>query len=107
MTELCYRRPMMDRIFSQDVLVNSAILRIGADRNAATTPAKGAAWFEARPKCIVQSREQQCCGGIASLQPSPPSDLPRYSHNVAFFRQCRRASDQSTSSHVLQRYHPV
>lgn len=78
MTELCYSRPMTDRIFSRDALVDSVILRIGVDRNAATTVANGAAWLEARLKCISIAASNSAVRGLRALNPA----LLRISHGT-------------------------
>ena len=99
MSDFCYGRPMLDRIFRQAELMDQVMERVGVDPAAAARVDRGMAWYEARTRCIACCNERQCRAWLACS--NPPTALPQSCPNAEFFRRCRtrrRNRDHSLSS---------
>ena len=60
MSDFCYGRPMLNRIFRQAELMDRVMERVGVDLPVAARLDRGMAWYEARTKCIACCNERQC-----------------------------------------------
>jgi hypothetical protein len=86
MSDFCYSRPMLNRIFRHADLMDHMMECSGVDPAVAVGVDSGMAWYEARSKCISCCKEQQCGSwlqGSDGLQ-APPEFCP----NAEFFRCC-------------------
>lgn len=86
MSDFCYDRPMLKRIFRHAELMDRMMERVGVDPGVAVRVDSGMAWYEARSRCIACCKEQQCQGwlqGSERLQASPG-----FCPNSEFFRCC-------------------
>jgi Family of unknown function (DUF6455) len=86
MSDLCYDRPMLNRIFRQAELMDRVMERVGVDPSAAARLDRGMAWYEARTRCIACCDERQCRTWLECS--NPPTALPPSCSNGAFFRRC-------------------
>ena len=86
MSDFCYARPMLDRIFRQAELMDCVMQRLGIDPATAARLDRGTAWYEARTRCIACCDERQCRAWLASAD--PPTALPSSCANGEFFRRC-------------------
>ena len=97
MSDFCYGRPMLERIFRQTELMDRVMERVGIDPSTAARLDRGMAWYEARTKCIACCDERQC---RAWLERSDPSPAPLQScPNREFFRRCHTAHASKGHSH--------
>jgi hypothetical protein len=87
-SDFCYSRPMLDRIFRQAELMDRVMDRLGVDPFTAARLDRGMAWYEARSKCIACCCERQCRTWLES--PDPPPAPPQSCPNGEFFRRCVR-----------------
>ena len=86
MSDFCYRRPMLDRVFRQARLMDRVMERAGVDAGMAARSDKGMAFYDARTKCIACCRERACRMRLEGAEGHllPPDFCP----NAAFFRSC-------------------
>jgi hypothetical protein len=88
-SDFCYSRPMIDRVFRQAELMDRMMERVGVNAAAAARVDKGMAWYEARTKCIACCSERQCHDWLARPEAQASSEAPEFCHNAEFFRYCR------------------
>ena len=89
MSDFCYSRPMLDRVFRQAELMDRMMERVGVNAAAAARVDKGMAWYEARTKCIACCSERQCRDWLARSAAQAFSEVPEFCHNAELFRCCR------------------
>ena len=79
MSDFCYSRPMLDRVFRQAELMDRMMERVGVNAAAAARVDKGMAWYEARTKCMACCSERQCRDWLArsEVQAPGPAQLRR------------------------------
>ena len=53
MSDFCYSRPTLNRIFSHAALMDRMMERAGVDSAGAARIDSGMAWYEARTECIA------------------------------------------------------
>lgn len=89
MSDFCYDRPMLNRIFRQADLMDRVMAHAHLDAAAAVRLDRGMAWYEARSKCIACDHERQCRLWLErnDLAPESPPQCP----NADFFRRCAGA----------------
>ena len=86
MTDFCYTRPMLNRVFAQVALMDGMMERVGADPVAAAREEAGMAWYEARTKCIGCCSGALCRAWLARAR--WPAQPPAFCHNADFLRRC-------------------
>ena len=96
MSDFCYGRPMLERIFRQAELMDAVMERLGVDPSTAARLDRGMAWYEARTKCIGCCEERQCRAWLErpGPLPGPPPSCP----NGDFFRRCLMARPDKSRS---------
>lgn len=96
MSDFCYGRPMLDRIFRQAELMDRVMERLGVDPFAAARLDRGMAWYEARTKCIACCHERECRSWLerSDPYPAPPQPCP----NAEFFHRCGLADPSNSHS---------
>jgi hypothetical protein len=86
MGDYCYSQPMLDRVLRRAELLDRVMEHVGVDAGVAARVDKGAAFYEARIKCMLCCQERACRtwldGGEGHL--SPPDFCP----NAEFFQSC-------------------
>lgn len=89
MSDFCYGRPMLERIFRQAELMDRVMERIGVDPSTAARLDRGMAWYQARSRCIACCTDCQCRAWLEhpGPLPGPPPSCP----NDDFFRRCLAA----------------
>jgi hypothetical protein len=92
MSDFCYSRPMLKRVFRQAELMDRMMERVGVDLAKAARLDRGAAWYEARTRCIACCCERQCLNWLEHSQAQAPAEPPEFCHNTEFFRSCRRVA---------------
>jgi hypothetical protein len=92
MSDLCYSRPMLNRIFRQAELMDRMMERVGVDPATAARLDKGMALYEARTRCIACCSERKCLDWLGRPPAEGCSDPPEFCHNAEFFRSCRQAT---------------
>jgi len=99
MSDFCYGRPMLERIFRQADLMDRVMERIGVDPSTAARLDRGMAWYQARSRCIACCTECQCraCVERPDPLPGPPPSCP----NGDFFRRCLAAPRHGNPSLTL------
>ena len=97
MSDFCYDRPMLDRIFRKAELMDRVMERVGVDLPAAARLERGMAWYEARTRCIACCDERQCQAWLACSKPA--TTLPPSCPNGDFFHRCR--SSRPDNGHSL------
>lgn len=90
MTDFCYTRPMLNRVFRQVQLMDWMMERVGADPVTAAREDAGMAWYEARTKCIGCCSGAQCREWLARAR--SPAKPPAFCHNTDFLRRCSEAA---------------
>jgi hypothetical protein len=95
MSDFCYSRPMLDRVFQQAELMDRMMARVGVDPALAARVDSGMAWYEARTGCIACCHEPACRQWLekAAAVPAPPE----FCANTEFFRSCLE-SDPGTAA---------
>ncbi len=88
MSDFCYSRPMLDRIFRQAELMDRMMERVGVDPAAAARVDRGMAWYEARTRCIACCSDRQCRDWLACSETSAVLEPPEFCRNGEFFRRC-------------------
>jgi hypothetical protein len=96
-SDFCYGRPMLNRIFRQAELMDRVMERVGADIPTASRLDRGMAWYEARSRCIACCHERECRVWLASTNPS--TALPQGCPNGEFFRRC--SAKRQSNGHSL------
>lgn len=86
MSDFCYGRPMLSRIFRQAELMDRVMERLGIDPSVAARLDKGMAWYEARTKCIACCSDRRCRSWLDRSDVS--HGAPQFCANVEFFRRC-------------------
>jgi hypothetical protein len=82
---------MLRRVVRQIALMDRLMERVGVDPGAAARDSGGAAWYEARSKCIACCSGKQCRDWLANLpDDGPPVEPPAFCHNADFLRRCRK-----------------
>ncbi len=96
MSDFCYSRPMLDRVFQQAELMDRMMERVGVDPGVAARADQGMAWYEARTRCIACSHEPACRRWLerAEALPAPPE----FCANTAFFRSCLESGPDTTAA---------
>jgi Family of unknown function (DUF6455) len=89
MSDHCYGRPMLDRVFRRAELMDRMMERVGIDAAAAARLEKGMAFYKARTKCIGCSRERQCSDWLARSEFDAPGEPPEFCSDAEFFRRLR------------------
>jgi len=86
MSDFCVSWPMLNHVLSQAKLMDEMMSRLGVDPAVAVRVDQGAAFYEARTRCIDCSSVESCRCWLASLEapPQPPNFCP----NEAFFEDC-------------------
>lgn len=86
MSDFCYSRPMLDRVFRQAELMDRVMERLGVDPAMAARVERGMAVYEARTKCISCSHERECRHWLeGSVVRAGPAD---FCPNADFMRYC-------------------
>jgi hypothetical protein len=80
---------MLRRVVRQTALMDRMMERVGVDPGAAARDGGGAAWYEARSKCIACCSGRQCRDWLASLPEGQPAEPPEFCHNAEFLTRCR------------------
>ena len=88
MSDFCYSRPMLNRVFCQAERMDRMMDRVGVDPAAAARVDRGMALYEARTRCIACCNERQCRDWLARSEPVASSEPPEFCHNAEFFRRC-------------------
>jgi hypothetical protein len=88
--DFCFERPMLRRVVRQIALMDRLMERVGVDPGAAARDGGGAAWYEARSKCIACCSGKQCRDWLASQPSASPSEPPEFCHNAEFLKRCRK-----------------
>jgi hypothetical protein len=88
--DFCFDRPMLKRVFSQVALMDRMMERVGADPGTAARAGGGAAWYEARSRCIACCSGKQCRQWLATAPTVPPPEPPEFCHNADFLKRCRK-----------------
>jgi hypothetical protein len=91
-SDLCYSRPMLNRILRQAELMDRMIECVGVDPATAARLDKGMALYEARSRCIACCSEQKCREWLERTPTGAASEPPEMCHNAEFFRSCKQAS---------------
>ena len=86
MGDLCYSRPMLDRVLSQAELMDRMIESVGVDPMALARLDRGMAWYEGRTRCIDCRHERQCRDWVE--QQAALATPPDFCANAALFRAC-------------------
>jgi hypothetical protein len=98
MSDFCYSRPMLERIFRHAELMDRMMDRLGIDVAAAARLDGGMAWYEARTMCIGCCRERQCADWVTRSEVGTASE-PQFCCDAEFFRRLRakglKPSDRS------------
>jgi hypothetical protein len=92
-SDFCFSRPMLERVFRQVALMDRMMERLGVERIKAARDEGGTAWYEARTKCIGCCSERQCGDWLARDATASTSEPPIFCHNADFFTRCRRRAD--------------
>ena len=89
MSDFCYSRPMLDRVFRQAELMDRVMERLGVDPAMAARVDRGTAVYEARTRCIACSHERECRHWLegSGVHASPADFCP----NADFLRYCADA----------------
>jgi Family of unknown function (DUF6455) len=93
-SDFCYSRPMLNRIFRHAELMDRMMERVGVDPGVAVRLDRGMVWYEARSTCVSCCKEQQChrwLQGSKGLQ-APPEFCP----NAEFFHCYTAAKDRAS-----------
>jgi hypothetical protein len=88
-SDFCYGRPMLERVFRRARLMDAVMRRAGIDPVAAARLDRGMAFYEARTRCIDCRHEAACHAWLANTAPSQP---PTFCANAGFFRFCQAVS---------------
>jgi uncharacterized protein DUF6455 len=86
MGDLCYSRPMLDRVLSQAELMDRMIDHVGVDPMALARLDRGMAWYEGRTRCIDCHHERQCRDWLG--QHAAAATPPDFCVNAELFRAC-------------------
>ncbi len=86
MTDLCFARPMLDHVVRQAATMDKMMKVVGVNPLIAVRIEAGAAFFEARSRCIDCRARAQCRGWLAATRPD--AGTPPFCPNTAFFATC-------------------
>ncbi len=86
MSDFCFSWPMLNHVLSQAELMDQMMARLGVDPAVAARLDRGAAFYEARIRCVDCSSVETCRCWLASSEASPMP--PKFCPNVAFFEEC-------------------
>jgi hypothetical protein len=95
-SDFCYGRPMLERIFRQAELMDRVMERIGVAPSTAARLDQGMAWYQARSRCIACCTDCECRAWLERPDPlpGPPPSCP----NGDFFRRCLAAPQSKVHS---------
>ena len=88
MSDFCFSWPMLNHVLSQAKLMDEMMSRLGVDPAVAVRVDQGAAFYEARTRCIDCSSVESCRCLLASSEASPVA--PDVCPNAAFFEECAK-----------------
>jgi len=92
MSDHCYSFPILKRVLAQAERMDTMMEALGVDPRVSIRQDAGAAWYEARSRCIECSAERSCRRWLDEAgspgAPAPPEFCP----NGAFFRACLAGS---------------
>ena len=86
MSDFCYSFPVFNRVLSQADLMDQVLVKAGIDPLDLIRHDHGAAWYEARTRCIDCMHATACRDRVAS-PPRQNQSPPDYCPNSAFFAQ--------------------
>lgn len=81
--------PIFNRVVSQADLMDRMMARTGADPLIAIRRDGGAAWHEARSRCVDCVADEQCRRWLDSILCDELQDVPAFCANSAFIKTCR------------------
>ena len=87
MSDLCFTRPQLARVLRQAETMDCMMDHVGVQRTTAMRKEGGAAWYEARTRCLACVAADHCRSWLADGSASP--DCPVFCPNAAFFQSCR------------------
>ncbi len=96
MSDFCYSWPMLNRVFRQAELMDRMMGRVGVNPAVAARVAQGAAWYEARTKCISCCHEHECRNWLECSEGHPMP--PDFCTDAEFFRSCAEQSSAGVAS---------
>lgn len=96
MTDFCYRRPMLNRVFRQAWLMDQMMERLGIAPALAARVDRGVARYEARTKCISCRNDRLCLAWVGRSEGKAPLNPPGFCQNADFFRRCRGTTGVSS-----------
>ena len=88
MSDFCFSWPMLNHVLRQAELMDQMMARMGVNPAVAARIDRGAAFYEARTKCIECPSVGSCRCWLASSEASAMP--PKFCPNVAFFEECAK-----------------
>jgi hypothetical protein len=86
MSDFCFSRPMLERVLRHAELMDRMLERLRLDAAAAVRIENGAAWYEARTRCIACCNDLKCKDWLARSGAEAARELPEFCLNVEFLR---------------------
>ena len=86
MSDFCFSWPTLNHVLSQAKLMDEMMSRLGVNPAVAARVDQGAAFYEARTRCIACPSVESCRCWLATLEASPRP--PNFCPNEAFFEDC-------------------
>ncbi len=87
MTDFCFSRPMLERVYAQAGFMDRMMQHLGVRRVDAARVDRGMGWYEARTRCLGCQSESRCRAWLAETRVS--AEAPSFCANAAFFNACR------------------
>jgi hypothetical protein len=92
MSDLCYPFPVFQRVLARAELMDRMLGRCGIDPGVAVRLDGGAAWYEARTRCIDCPSGHNCAHWLMRSEGEPQGAVPTFCPNRDFFDRCAHAS---------------
>ena len=87
MSDFCFSWPLLNHVLSQTELMDRMMSRLGVNPAVAVRIDRGAAFYEARTRCIECPSGGSCRCWLASAETSMPPD---FCPIAAFFAECAK-----------------
>lgn len=94
-SDFCYSLPVLERIVAQAEMMDTMMAKVGVDPLIAIRRDAGAAWFEARTRCIDCLAAGECRQWHAAAAFLQRHGAPQFCPNRDFFEACLRQGLQA------------